>query len=150
MKNFINIYILLTVLSFININVNCKPRSNKDEWFVKRYKPEYLKKGDGKNFPKIGDNVQILFAYTHAQTDKDLFTYWDKEKPFVQEVGISNFIKCMDDTILRMSKGEKIRIFCSYEFGYGPTGNEELGIEQVQDFYVEIKLVGIIPKKKEL
>ncbi len=73
---------LFSIILFLHslLSVSAWVRSNKDEWFVKRYKPEYLKPGDG-NYPLIGDRVSFLFAYTNSKTHKEIYTEWNKKDP---------------------------------------------------------------------
>ena len=142
------LFFLLTTLCFSYIN--CKQRTTEDDWFVKKYQPEYIKKGDGKTYPRIGDEVKILYVYTHTKTHKEIFSKWDKKDPEKFEVGRNFVTKCLDDTILRMSKREKIKVFCHSENAYGNQGLEMVNISSNMNFYAEIKLLDVIRKRVDI
>jgi len=144
------IYLITFLLIFQELNILCFQRSIDDEWFASRYKPEVIKPGDNKTFPKIGDEVKILFVYIHTKTQKELKISWDKTNPELVTVGRGYLLKCMDDSLLRMSKGQKIRIFCSHKYALGPDGDNTSGIHPYMDLFIEMKLLGIVEKKKEL
>ena len=144
------IYLITFLLIFQELNVLCFQRSIDDEWFALRYKPEVIKPGDNKTFPKIGDDVKMLFVYIHTKTQKELRVSWNKNDPEHVTVGRGYVFKCMDDSLLRMSKGQKIRIFCSHKYALGAHEDSESGIHPNMDLFIEMKLLGIVEKKKDL
>ncbi|KAK3823367.1 MAG: peptidyl-prolyl isomerase [Benniella sp.] len=77
--------------------------------------------GDGKTFPKKGDTV--VMHYTGTLDDGTKFdSSYDRNKPFVTQIGIGKVIQGWDEGVPQMSLGEKAVLSITYDYAYGDRG----------------------------
>ena len=77
--------------------------------------------GDGKTFPKQGD--QLTMHYTGTLVDGTKFdSSKDRGDPFQFTIGIGQVIRGWDDGVMKMSLGEEAKLEITPDFGYGDTG----------------------------
>eukprot|EP00656_Telonema_subtile_P052471 TRINITY_DN7328_c0_g1_i1.p1 TRINITY_DN7328_c0_g1~~TRINITY_DN7328_c0_g1_i1.p1 ORF type:complete len:127 (-),score=32.81 TRINITY_DN7328_c0_g1_i1:118-498(-) len=77
--------------------------------------------GDGKNFPKAGD--QLTMHYTGTLLDGTKFdSSRDRGQPFGFQIGVGQVIRGWDEGVMQMSLGERATLTCPPEFAYGSTG----------------------------
>ncbi|XP_071953077.1 peptidyl-prolyl cis-trans isomerase Fkbp12-like [Antedon mediterranea] len=82
---------------------------------------EILTPGDGSNFPKNGQTVEV--HYTGTLTDGTKFdSSRDRGKPFKFKLGAGQVIKGWDVGVAKMSKGERAVLTCPPDFAYGSKG----------------------------
>jgi len=82
---------------------------------------ETITPGDGVNFPKRGQNVEV--HYTGTLTNGTKFdSSRDRNDTFKFQVGVGQVIKGWDEGILMLSKGERAKLTCPPDFAYGPRG----------------------------
>jgi FKBP-type peptidyl-prolyl cis-trans isomerase len=87
------------------------------------YKKDIIKAGDGKTFPKKGDQVSV--HYTGKLTNGKVFdSSIPKKRYFKFFVGMGNVIRAWDEGVATMSKGEKCILTASPEYAYGEDGIE--------------------------
>ncbi|KAK8798423.1 hypothetical protein WA538_005345 [Blastocystis sp. DL] len=85
------------------------------------FEKEVIKKGDGKNFPKVGD--MLTMHYTGTLTSGKVFdSSRTRGKPFQFVIGIGQVIKGWDEGVMTMSLGERCKLTLSPDYGYGPRG----------------------------
>lgn len=86
-------------------------------------KVESLSPGDGKNFPKPGDQVTMHYVGT-LQSNGSEFDSSRKpgRGPFKTQIGVGQVIKGWDDGVPQLSIGEKARLTIPADEGYGARG----------------------------
>ena len=105
------------------------------------FKHEILSAGDGVSHPKAGQ--QITVHYTGSLTDGSVFdSSHNRKQPFVFTVGVGQVIKCWDQGILLMTKGEKARLTCPHDYAYGERGYPPIIPERATLFF-EVELLSI-------
>ena len=96
-------------------------QDTKDTEFQNTYNPVYIANGDGENFPTKGSSVSVHYTGTFKNGDK-FDSSLDRKKPFVFNLLKGEVIKCWDNVVARMSKGEKIQVTCPSNLAYGSKG----------------------------
>ncbi|GAA5876275.1 hypothetical protein JCM16303_007079 [Sporobolomyces ruberrimus] len=82
---------------------------------------ETLKEGDGVNFPKANDRVQI--HYTGTLPDGSKFdSSVDRGTPFETAIGVGRVIKGWDEGVPQLSLGQKAKLTCTPDYAYGARG----------------------------
>jgi FK506-binding protein 1 len=77
--------------------------------------------GDGVHFPQKGQEVTVDYVGTLSNGvtfDSSL----DRGKPLKFKLGVGEGIKCWDEGVAQMSLGEKAKLVCSSDYGYGSLG----------------------------
>lgn len=110
-SSFVIILSLITLIS----------SDTKDSDFVNKYNPEYKTEGDKVNFPKSGNKVKVHYIGTFLDGRK-FDSSRDRGQEFEFHVGKGQVIKCWDEVILQMSKGERTIITCPSSTAYGSRG----------------------------
>ncbi|XP_020609870.1 peptidyl-prolyl cis-trans isomerase FKBP1A-like [Orbicella faveolata] len=81
---------------------------------------ETIKEGGGAS-PKTGQTVVV--HYTGTLTDGKKFdSSRDKGRPFRFKLGTGQVIKGWDEGVAKMKVGERAKLTCSPDYGYGPQG----------------------------
>merc|ERR1712166_1036432 len=106
--------------------------------------------GDGVSFPKKGDTIKVHYTGTLKNGGKKFDSsvdrgqpfstkIGDRGQPFTTKIGVGQVIKCWDEGMMDMSKGEKAILHCSSEFAYGSRGaGGAIGPNEDLDFEVEL------------
>ncbi|KAK9827270.1 hypothetical protein WJX81_006392 [Elliptochloris bilobata] len=82
---------------------------------------QQIKAGDGTNYPKKGQTVNV--HYTGTLTDGKKFdSSRDRGQPFSFRLGMGEVIKGWDEGVAKMSKGEQAKLTISPDYGYGARG----------------------------
>eukprot|EP00899_Mesostigma_viride_P012517 jgi/Mesvir1/21266/Mv21667-RA.1 len=82
---------------------------------------EIIREGDGTHFPRAGSMVTV--HYTGTLTDGSKFdSSKDRNSPFKFALGKGQVIKCWDEGVAQMSKGEIAILTCSPDYAYGARG----------------------------
>ncbi|KAL7751539.1 Fork head 1 [Sorochytrium milnesiophthora] len=82
---------------------------------------EIIQAGDGKTFPKKGDNCTM--HYIGTLTDGKKFdSSRDRGKPFQCQVGVGQVIRGWDEGIPQMSVGERAKLTITGDYAYGARG----------------------------
>ena len=84
--------------------------------FEEQYKVEHLKDGDGETYPQKKNIVSL--NYRGISKDGRIFDK-SKDEPKKILIGVGQVNRCWDNTIMRMSLGEKIRVVCPAKDFYG-------------------------------
>ncbi|XP_065890751.1 peptidyl-prolyl cis-trans isomerase FKBP1A-like [Dysidea avara] len=82
---------------------------------------ETIKAGDGKSFPKKGNTVVVHYTGT-LTNGKKFDSSRDRGKPFEFKIGMGQVIKGWDEGVMQMSIGERAKLTCSPDYGYGSSG----------------------------
>ena len=80
------------------------------------------KSGDGKTFAKAGDLVTVHYTGTFPESGKKFDSSKDRNTPFSFTLKKGEVIKCWDDALSKMSKGEISLVTCPSELAYGKRG----------------------------
>ena len=83
---------------------------------------ETLKEGDGKTFPKRGDELTMHYTGTLASNGKKFDSSRDKGRPFKFRIGIGQVIKGWDAGVMKMSLGQRVKLKIPSSMGYGARG----------------------------
>jgi len=83
---------------------------------------ETVTPGDGKTFPKQGDELTMHYVGTLADGGSKFDSSRDKGRPFTFRVGIGQVIQGWDVGVTQMSLGEKAILKITSDFGYGNAG----------------------------
>ncbi|GAU99728.1 hypothetical protein RvY_10684-2 [Ramazzottius varieornatus] len=82
---------------------------------------ETIRPGDGKNFPKNGQTVNV--HYTGTLTDGKKFdSSRDRGQPFSFKLGEGQVIRGWDEGVAQMSLGQRAKLTCSPDYAYGAKG----------------------------
>lgn len=83
---------------------------------------ETIRPGDGQTFPKTGQTVVV--HYTGTLDDGSKFdSSRDRGKPFKFRIGKQEVIKGWDQGVAQMSVGQRAKLICSPDYGYGALGH---------------------------
>ena len=84
------------------------------------FKKDIIKEGSG---PTCPPGSTVLAHYTGKFLDKKVFdSSYERGEPLQFRVGKGQVIKCWDQGITMMKKGEKALLTCPHEMAYGPRG----------------------------
>ena len=108
-------------LAFILFSFVLSDETTHDPEFEKKFQVVHMKEGDGKTFPKNGDQVFVHYTGTFLDGKKFDSSY-DRNSPFKFTLGVGQVIKCWDMSVARLSLGEKIKVVCPYDLAYGERG----------------------------
>jgi len=81
-----------------------------------------LKPGDGKTFPRKGDELTMHYTGTFASNGKKFDSSRDRGEPFVFTIGQGQVIKGWDVGVMKMSLGERAELRIPSAMGYGARG----------------------------
>jgi len=82
---------------------------------------EHISPGDGKNFPKKGDKVQIHYVGTLLSGEK-FDSSRDRGEPFQTEIGVGKVIKGWDEGVPQLSLGQRAYLIATPDYAYGSRG----------------------------
>ncbi|KAG9017053.1 FK506 binding protein proline rotamase rapamycin-binding protein [Tulasnella sp. 427] len=83
---------------------------------------ERLQPGDGKTFPRKGDDVTIHYVGTLASNGAKFDSSRDRNEPFVTTIGVGDVIPGWDEGVPQLSLGEKAILTCTPDYAYGKNG----------------------------
>mmetsp|Transcript_7238 Transcript_7238/g.7879 ORF Transcript_7238/g.7879 Transcript_7238/m.7879 type:complete len:131 (-) Transcript_7238:116-508(-) len=101
-----------------------------------------LKEGDGKTFPKKGDELTMHYTGTLADGGAKFDSSVDRGKPFIFKIGIGQVIRGWDEGVMLMSLGEKATLSIPSAYGYGERGAGGV-IPPNADLNFEVELLAI-------
>merc|ERR1711879_443506 len=78
--------------------------------------------GDGKTFPKKGDQLKMHYTLTLASNSKKIDSSRDRGQPFTFSIGKGEVIEGWDEGVMKMSLGERGVLHVPSEKGYGAAG----------------------------
>nr|ODN99690.1 FK506-binding protein 1 [Cryptococcus depauperatus CBS 7855] len=81
--------------------------------------------GDGKTFPKPGDQVTIHYAGTLVGGERhgsEFDSSYRRDAPFVCKIGVGQVIKGWDEGVTQLSLGQKATLICTPDYAYGARG----------------------------
>ena len=81
---------------------------------------ETITAGDGENFPKKGQTVKV--HYTGTLVDGTEFDSSRNREKFTFKLGVGQVIKGWDEGVAQMSKGQRAKLTCTPDYGYGARG----------------------------
>lgn len=102
---------------------------------------EVLKQGDGRTFPKRGDDVTMHYTGTLADGTK-FDSSVDRGQPFKVKIGVGQVIRGWDEGVPQMSLGERAILRISADFAYGAQGAGGV-IPSNADLSFEVELLAI-------
>mmetsp|Transcript_25192 Transcript_25192/g.51421 ORF Transcript_25192/g.51421 Transcript_25192/m.51421 type:complete len:127 (-) Transcript_25192:352-732(-) len=103
---------------------------------------EIIKPGDGKSFPKQGDQLTMHYTGTLASDGSQFDSSVSKGRPFQFVIGIGQVIKGWDEGVAQMSLGEKSVLKITSDYGYGTRGAPG-AIPPNADLNFEVELLAI-------
>ena len=109
--------------------------------FEQKYQVKHIKDGDKKTFPSKGDEVYVHYKGTLLDGTKFDSSY-DRNEPLPFTLGVGQVIKCWDECVERLSKGEKITVTCPSSLAYGKHGAGGV-IPPDADLIFEMELIDI-------
>lgn len=80
-----------------------------------------LKPGDGVNFPKKGDKVEVHYVGTFPD-GRQFDSSRDRKQTFKFNIGQGQVIRGWDEGVAQLSVGQKAILICPPEFAYGAGG----------------------------
>ena len=83
---------------------------------------ETIAPGDGKNFPKPGDTIDMHYVGTLQSNGSKFDSSRDRGQPFRTRIGVGQLIRGWDEGVPQLSLGQKARLICSPDYAYGPRG----------------------------
>lgn len=83
---------------------------------------EIITEGDGKTFPKQGDQLTMHYTGTLTDGGKQFDSSVSRGRPFQFVIGIGQVIQGWDEGVIQMSLGEKATLQISSDYGYGTRG----------------------------
>ncbi|WFD37116.1 peptidylprolyl isomerase [Malassezia japonica] len=107
---------------------------------------ERISPGDGKNFPKPGDTVDIHYVGTLQKDGSKFDSSRDRGAPFSTQIGVGRVIRGWDEGVPQLSLGEKAKLIVSPDYGYGARGFPPV-IPANSTLVFEVELLGINGKK---
>jgi len=102
---------------------------------------EHSKPGDGRNFPKPGDNVSIHYVGT-LTSGKKFDSSRDRGKPFETQIGVGRVIQGWDKGVPQLSLGQRAVLNISSDDAYGAREIAGL-IPAHSDLVFDVELLGI-------
>ncbi|CAJ1937488.1 unnamed protein product [Cylindrotheca closterium] len=103
---------------------------------------ETIMEGDGKTFPKQGDQLTMHYTGTLTNGGKQFDSSVSRGRPFQFVIGIGQVIQGWDEGVIQMSLGEKANLQISSDFGYGARGAPG-AIPPNADLTFEVELLAI-------
>jgi len=101
--------------------------------------------GDGKNYPKKGDKVQIHYVGTlkgGPRNGEEFDSSRKKKDPFSTLIGVGQVIKGWDEGVPQLSLGEKAILTITPDYGYGAGGYPPV-IPPNSTLQFEVELIAI-------
>jgi len=105
-------------------------------------KVDTISTGDGKTYPKKGDTLTMHYTGTLADNGKKFDSSVDCGTPFSFTIGVGQVIKGWDEGVIKMSLGEKAKLFIPADMGYGARGAGGV-IPPNADLIFEVELLKI-------
>uniref|UniRef100_A0A7S0CRZ6 peptidylprolyl isomerase n=1 Tax=Amorphochlora amoebiformis TaxID=1561963 RepID=A0A7S0CRZ6_9EUKA len=103
---------------------------------------EVIKEGDGKTYPKKGDQLSMHYTGTFAGTNK-IFDSSKSRGPFKFTIGQGQVIQGWDEGVMKMSLGEKAKLKIASDYAYGARGAGDVIPPNADlDFEVELLKIG--------
>jgi len=107
---------------------------------------EVKTKGDGKNFPKVGDKVEIHYVGTLKSDGTEFDSSRKRNKVFECTIGVGQVIAGWDEAIPKMSMGERSILTIPSKLAYGEKGKSGK-IGPNADLVFDVELIAINGKK---
>lgn len=103
--------------------------------------------GDGKNFPKQGDKLEMHYVGTLKKDGTEFDSSRSRNKVFECTIGVGQVIKGWDEGLLKMSLGERSILHISSDLAYGKEGSGSGKIPPNADLDFDVELIAINGKK---
>merc|ERR1719183_3108098 len=94
--------------------VECKDVPTVGELEIETTQP-----GDGKTFPKKGDELTMHYTGTLLENGNKFDSSRDRGEPFKFSIGVGQVIRGWDEGVMKMSLGQRATIRIPSEMGYG-------------------------------
>ncbi|GBG28301.1 Peptidyl-prolyl cis-trans isomerase [Hondaea fermentalgiana] len=104
---------------------------------------ETVAEGDNLNYPNNGDMVHVHYTLQLASNGKVVDSSTASGRPLSFQIGMGRVIAGWDQGILRLSLGERARLYVASEFGYGSQGAGGGLIPPNENLVFDVELVGI-------
>lgn len=120
------------ILSFFLFHTILSIKTTFDNDFESSYKVEHIKDGDGETYPQKKDYVSI--NYRGISKDGHVFDS-NKDGPKKFMIGVGQVNRCWDNTIMRMSLGEKTKVVCpAKDFYYKSDQSFEFELVKIDQY----------------
>eukprot|EP00536_Pseudo-nitzschia_multiseries_P011071 jgi/Psemu1/307872/fgenesh1_kg.360_\ len=108
---------------------------------------EVIEAGDETIYPSVGDELTMHYTGMLAGNEEEEFdSSVSRGKPFKFVIGIGQVIKGWDEGVMKMSLGEKAKLYISSDYGYGERGAPG-AIPPNSDLVFEVELLAVGKKK---
>mmetsp|Transcript_65054 Transcript_65054/g.79604 ORF Transcript_65054/g.79604 Transcript_65054/m.79604 type:complete len:170 (-) Transcript_65054:87-596(-) len=103
-----------------------------------------LRPGDGKTFPKEGDEVVMHFkgSLLKGGAVPPFDCTWSRQAPFTCRIGVGEVIRGWDEGLVRMSQGEKAMLGVRSDFAFGKAGAGSIPPNSNLCYEIELLKVG--------
>ena len=112
---FIQILVYLIVISLFSARE--KPKE-----LIEKFKLRILKKGDGKTYPLPIASIQAHARYYSPPSMQVFDDTYKRNMTLILKLGRDRIMKCWEEILPYMSKGEKVFITCPWELAFGEGG----------------------------
>ncbi|EGF98774.1 uncharacterized protein MELLADRAFT_69051 [Melampsora larici-populina 98AG31] len=110
---------------------------------AERVSIQSIKDGDGQNFPKSGDRVQIHYTGWLERVNGTKFdSSVDRGRPFECQIGVKQVIQAWDEGVMSLSLGQKAILKCPPHTAYGEQGYKPI-IPPNSTLFFEVELLKI-------
>jgi FK506-binding protein 1 len=89
---------------------------------IQRVTVETITAGDGKTFPKKGDQLTMHYTGTLAADASKFDSSRDRGTPFKFQIGVGKVIQGWDKGVMQMSLGQRANLKIPSALGYGSRG----------------------------
>ena len=92
------------------------------ENFLKLFQVKYIKQIKDNPSPVRGNTVKVHYTGTFPDSGKKFDSSRDRNTPFEFKLGQGQVIKCWDQVVANMKKGERMFFVCPYNTADGERG----------------------------
>ena len=92
------------------------------ENFIKYFQVKYINQLPNNATPTRGNVVKVHYTGSFPDSGKKFDSSRDRNSPFEFKLGQGQVIKCWDQVVANMRKGERMYFVCPFSTAYGERG----------------------------